>query len=170
QHPAGVPAPAPPLAELTMPVGDFMAKANGGLAAAPGLPLPLPSARFSLGTEGDQAVVDGGGWGHGVGLNQWGAYGKARRGLRAADILAAYYGGLRPTALAPGQVPAAIRVAVALGQGQATIGAGGRFRVLDGAGRPLAALALGRWQVVPAGGGRVRVVPPTRYHPPLPVP
>jgi hypothetical protein len=27
---------------------------------------------------------------------QWGAYGKARRGLSAAEILATYYGGLRP--------------------------------------------------------------------------
>jgi hypothetical protein len=27
---------------------------------------------------------------------QWGAYGKARRGVSASDILAFYYGGLRP--------------------------------------------------------------------------
>jgi hypothetical protein len=27
---------------------------------------------------------------------QWGAYGKARKGLSASDILAYYYGGLRP--------------------------------------------------------------------------
>jgi hypothetical protein len=36
---------------------------------------------------------------------QWGAYGKARRGLTAADILAFYYGGLRPEAYPqPGRI------------------------------------------------------------------
>jgi hypothetical protein len=44
----------------------------------------------------DELVVTGRGWGHGVGMVQWGAYGKARRGFSAADILAYYYGGLRP--------------------------------------------------------------------------
>jgi hypothetical protein len=41
-------------------------------------------------------VVRGRGWGHGVGMVQWGAYGKARRGLSADQILAYYYGGLTP--------------------------------------------------------------------------
>jgi stage II sporulation SpoD-like protein len=169
--PAGLPGqpppPLPPPATQTIGVGDFMAKVNASVPNPPGLPLPLPSGRFSLGTEGEQAVVDGGGWGHGVGLNQWGAFAKAKRGMKASDILAAYYGGLRPTALPPDQLPPTVRVAVALGEGQATVSAGGRFRVLDGAGHPLAALALGRWQVVAAGNGRVRVVPPQGYDQPL---
>jgi hypothetical protein len=42
-------------------------------------------------------VVTGRGWGHGVGMVQWGAYGKARQGWSAAEILSFYYGGLRPT-------------------------------------------------------------------------
>ena len=165
--PGQLPPPLPAPTAQTMGVGDFIAKVNGSVPNPPGLPLPLPSGRFGLATEGDQAVVDGGGWGHGVGLNQWGAFAKARRGLKAADILAAYYGGLRPTVLPAGQLPATIRVAVALGQAQSTVSAGGRFRVLDGAGHPLAALALGRWQVAAAGAGRVRVVPPQGYDQPL---
>ena len=40
--------------------------------------------------------MTGRGWGHGVGMVQWGAYGKARKGLSAEEILAYYYGGLRP--------------------------------------------------------------------------
>ena len=40
--------------------------------------------------------------GHGVGMVQWGAYGKARRGLSASQILAFYYGGLRLAGLEPG--------------------------------------------------------------------
>lgn len=37
--------------------------------------------------------VDGGGWGHGVGMCQWGALEMGRRGLGEADILRLYYPG-----------------------------------------------------------------------------
>ena len=57
-------------------------------------------------------MVTGRGWGHGAGMVQWGAYGKARRGFSASDILAFYYGGLRPQR-AP--EPGLIRVLVASG-------------------------------------------------------
>lgn len=60
------------------------------------LPLTIPSRWLRLAATGDAIVVTGRGWGHGVGMVQWGAYGKARRGLSASDILAFYYGGLRP--------------------------------------------------------------------------
>ena len=60
------------------------------------LPLTIPSRWLHLSTTGRAVVVTGRGWGHGVGMVQWGAYGKARRGLSAAEILASYYGGLRP--------------------------------------------------------------------------
>ena len=43
---------------------------------------------------------------------QWGAYGKALRGLSASDILAYYYGGLRPE---PYPEPGLIHVQVASG-------------------------------------------------------
>ena len=38
-------------------------------------------------------VVDGHGWGHGVGMSQWGAQGAASRGVPAATILSTYYPG-----------------------------------------------------------------------------
>jgi stage II sporulation protein D len=60
------------------------------------LPLTIPSRWLHLSTTGSALVVTGRGWGHGAGMVQWGAYGKARRGLSASDILAYYYGGLRP--------------------------------------------------------------------------
>jgi stage II sporulation protein D len=60
------------------------------------LPLTIPSRWLRLATTRDAIVVAGRGWGHGVGMVQWGAYGKARRGFSASDILAFYYGGLRP--------------------------------------------------------------------------
>src|SRR5215211_66377 len=38
-------------------------------------------------------AVKGHGWGHGVGLSQWGAYGFAQHGSTYAQILAHYYRG-----------------------------------------------------------------------------
>jgi stage II sporulation protein D (peptidoglycan lytic transglycosylase) len=60
------------------------------------LPLTIPSRWLHLSSTESALVVTGRGWGHGVGMVQWGAYGKARKGLSASDILAYYYGGLRP--------------------------------------------------------------------------
>src|SRR5438046_1798897 len=46
-------------------------------------------------------VITGRGWGHGVGMSQWGAYGYAQRGVTYDKILAHYYPG---TQLAPAPV------------------------------------------------------------------
>jgi SpoIID/LytB domain protein len=164
------PPPPPPPAPTTqsMAIGDFMSKANGGGLPIPGdLPKAFPSDRFALSTSGDTVTVDGGGYGHGVGMSQWGAYGKARRGLKASDILAAYYGGLRPTTMPAGQLPQTIKVALGVGESSTTVTSPGRFRVLDGDGKPLALIALGKWTMTPAGGGKVRVTPPEGYDKPL---
>ena len=40
-------------------------------------------------------VVSGRGWGHGVGMSQWGAYGMAREGYDHEQILAHYYYGTK---------------------------------------------------------------------------
>lgn len=76
------------------------------------LPLTVPSRWLHLSSTGTAVVVTGRGWGHGVGMVQWGAYGKARRGRSAADILAYYYGGIRPD---DHPEPGLIRVLVASG-------------------------------------------------------
>lgn len=44
-------------------------------------------------------AVEGGGFGHGVGMSQWGAYGMAKKGSRASKILGHYYRGTRVTKL-----------------------------------------------------------------------
>ena len=76
------------------------------------LPTTIPSRWLSASSERGALIVSGRGWGHGAGMVQWGAYGKARRGLSAADILAFYYGGLRPE---PHPQPGRIHVQVAEG-------------------------------------------------------
>jgi stage II sporulation protein D len=65
----------------------------------PGSDQPLRSALFDIRIERDaarwitQGRIDGGGSGHGVGLCQWGAIGKARDGHSAREILQEYFPG-----------------------------------------------------------------------------
>src|SRR5437899_3938770 len=89
--------------------------------------------------------------------------------MAAPQILASYYGGLRPAALRGDQLPSTVRVALAVGQPAATVTANGHFRVLDTGGHLLAALATGRFRVEPGPGGSVHVVPPAGYDQPLSV-
>ena len=147
---------------FTLPAPDFRARLNAAVAAPPDLPLAVPSHRFTVAFDPatDAVVVDGRGWGHGIGMSQYGALGKALRGMRAPDILASYYGGLRPVTVPPQALPATLKVAVDLGRPTAMVVGSGAFRVLDHAGAPLAVLTGGAWEVVPAGNGKLRVVPP----------
>ncbi|RJR15985.1 MAG: SpoIID/LytB domain-containing protein [Nitrospiraceae bacterium] len=53
----------------------------------------LPSTHFSLARTGPNVVFTGKGYGHGVGLSQWGALEMARQGKNYRDILSHYYPG-----------------------------------------------------------------------------
>lgn len=59
----------------------------------------LPSAMFVLDREGEIWVVKGGGWGHGAGMCQWGAVGRAEAGQDYRQILRAYFSGAEVSAL-----------------------------------------------------------------------
>lgn len=147
--------------EQRLSAADFRSRLNGGLARPDGLPLPVPSIRYDAGTADGLVVLDGRGWGHGIGMSQYGALGKALRGMQAPEILASYYAGLRPVPLPPDKVPDEVRVAVALDRAEATVtNTSGRFRVIAGDGRVLAHSATGRWTAIPAPAGAVRLVPP----------
>lgn len=158
-------APAGERGESRFPVADFRARVNAALPRG-ALPRTLPSDRFSLVAGAGSVVAEGGGFGHGIGMSQWGAYGKARRGLSADAILAGYYGGTRPQA-APAGTPGTLRVDVAdvaepVVRAVPTGGAPapGAFRVLAD-GSPLASVATGAWRVAPGPrAGTLRVVPP----------
>jgi stage II sporulation protein D len=56
-------------------------------------PNSIRSANFTVKVAGNDAVFEGFGWGHGVGLCQWGAYFMAKEGHKYKDILAYYYPG-----------------------------------------------------------------------------
>ena len=51
----------------------------------------IRSTAFAIIPAGESFMIQGRGWGHGVGLCQWGAAELARRGLCAQEILAYYY-------------------------------------------------------------------------------
>jgi SpoIID/LytB domain protein len=53
----------------------------------------LPSAMFVVDHDGPELVLRGGGWGHGAGMCQWGAIGRAEAGQGYREILRAYYSG-----------------------------------------------------------------------------
>jgi stage II sporulation protein D len=53
----------------------------------------LPSTKFTLWSKGDLFLFKGSGYGHGVGLCQWGALQMAREGKTYRDILSFYYPG-----------------------------------------------------------------------------
>ncbi len=58
-------------------------------------PEVLRSTLFTVRVEGTTAVFEGRGWGHGVGMSQWGARGMAQRGWDFTRILQHYYGGVQ---------------------------------------------------------------------------
>jgi stage II sporulation protein D len=101
------------------------------------LPVTVPSAWFRVAPAKGAVILVGRGWGHGVGMVQWGAYGKARRGLSAPQILAYYYGGLHPQHYPE---PGLIHVLVATGLTSLSIVPSGPGAKLDG--RPLRARKL----------------------------
>ncbi len=103
---------------LTVPRTQFRAKVGGAVPPPPGRSRTVPSILFTLRADDGArlATLDGRGFGHGIGMSQWGAYGKGLRGMKAAAILAAYYGGTQPTKVPQAKLPARVRVAVDSGK------------------------------------------------------
>jgi stage II sporulation protein D len=60
----------------------------------------LRSTLFDVSREGDHYVFEGSGYGHGVGLSQWGAHEMAGRGYNYEEILRFYYDGTKTRQLA----------------------------------------------------------------------
>jgi stage II sporulation protein D len=113
------------------------------------LPSTVPSIWYRGRVSGRALVLEGRGWGHGVGMVQWGAYGKARDGEGYDEILETYYGGLRPK---DADVPATIRVLVATDLTSVTVAPAGDARISARGRRPEPP-----WTIT--GGRRLRVRP-----------
>src|SRR5512146_328189 len=93
--------------------------AGAAASARVAAPTPVGAATF---------VITGHGWGHGVGLSQWGAYGYAQKGLDYTKIVLHYFPG---TEL--GDAPASkVRVLLAGSAKSVKLGSDQDFRVRDG--------------------------------------
>jgi stage II sporulation protein D len=77
---------------------------------------------------GTELIVTGHGWGHGVGMSQWGAYGYARHGWKYRRILAHYYPGTKMGHVGEYHV----RVLLTQGAASVTVGCATQIKVTDG--------------------------------------
>ncbi|MGI8421039.1 MAG: SpoIID/LytB domain-containing protein, partial [Gaiellaceae bacterium] len=79
---------------------------------------------------GSTFIISGHGWGHGIGMSQYGALGYAQHGFDFSKIVAHYYPG---TALGPAPV-ARVRVLLADGRSTLTVASDAPFTLRDGSG------------------------------------
>src|SRR5881392_2309879 len=99
-------------------------------------PAPVGGATF---------VVTGHGWGHGVGMSQYGAYGYAQKGVGYAKIVLHYFPG---TEL--GDAPVSkVRVLMTSGVSTLPVGSASDFRVKDGTGA-VHDVTAGKYTLTPA--------------------
>lgn len=109
-------------------------------------------------------TIDGNGWGHQVGMSQFGAQAMATEGADYAEILAHYYGGLTPEP-APEVVPDVVDVGLAWGQSTVSVSADGPYDV-EGDGELLAEAVLGTWDFEADGDDVLVAAPPGFGFPP----
>jgi stage II sporulation protein D len=104
-------------------------------------------------------LLDGRGWGHGVGMSQWGAEGYARHGYDYKRILAHYY---PETHIGLAQ-PREVRVLLAQAQPSIRVGSTAPFLVVDARGRklhlPARAVVVDKRFVLK----HLRLAPPLRF-------
>lgn len=123
-----------------------------GTALGPVGPLP-PEDLPGAGT----VVFTGEGWGHGVGMSQWGAKAMGDRGAAYAEILGHYYGGLVPRE-GGAAIPESVRVGLQWGAPFITANASGLFELRVN-GLPAGVYGRGDWSFGIAGGS-IEIIPP----------
>lgn len=109
-------------------------------------------------------VFKGGGWGHGVGMSQWGAEGFAKHGWTYDRILAHYYSG---TTLGPAPVER-IRILLASGRGSVQVSSAAPFTAVDAKGRvrlPAGTVSLTGNLAITVDGKPRQLVSPVRFEP-----
>jgi stage II sporulation protein D len=106
-----------------------LAALAAAIASATGAPTPLAASSTPA-----SFLLTGGGWGHGVGMSQWGAYGQAKEGRAYDEILRSYYTGVE-LAPVPESVPKTLRVLVGDALGTVAVSSSAPFRVRDATGR-----------------------------------
>jgi stage II sporulation protein D len=126
--------------------------ATASASAQPELPAATPGEAVF--------VLSGRGWGHGVGMSQYGAHGMANAGYSYDEILAHYY-----TGTTIGRAPTKeVRVLLAEGRRAVTLASAAPFRIIDASGRRFRIagqpITLRAGLVVPDEGGPAEALPP----------
>ncbi|HUR49045.1 MAG TPA: SpoIID/LytB domain-containing protein [Acidimicrobiales bacterium] len=162
------PEPDVPETARPIPVAEFRTRLEAAQPPPVGLPRLLPSTAFGVAPSPDpgRVVIEGRGWGHGIGMSQHGALGKARRGLDARRILAAYYAGLTPVRAPAGRVPDTVRIDLGASPGF-DLGGLGAFRVVAG-GQGVATGAESQGWKVAVRRGALVLTAPRGWEPPQP--
>lgn len=112
---------------LSVAVVSLCLLAAGSAAARP----TAPAKRTAVSLPAVAFAISGRGWGHGVGMSQYGAKGFAERGSDYASILAHYYSGTQLAQAGVGRV----RVLLADTRKSLPIGSEGAFTIRDATGR-----------------------------------
>jgi len=92
---------------------------------------------------GGSIVFEGHGWGHHVGLSQYGALAMAEKGESYDSILGHYYGGLQPQ-VADGVLPETVAVGLRWGSDSIVVRASGPFKIVSD-GTEIDVVAGGAW-------------------------
>jgi stage II sporulation protein D len=149
---AGLTAGASLLAVQVVRAGAGQPRSGAmALAAASAASCPAPGGvRIAdVAVPGAGIVLQGRGWGHGLGMSQYGAQGAARLGCTHAQILAAYYAG---THLARTSMTAPVTLSLAGAAPRSTVYAETAAVSWSGAGRTLNQPQGSTWTVSTAGG------------------
>lgn len=108
--------------------------------------VPLASASAAV----PGYTIYGRGWGHGLGMGQWGSKGLADKGWSAGRILSLFYHG---TAVATPTIPNGVRVGLVQGQSSIPITGNGTFDLDDHTGTKRATGQSGQtWTIKPVPG------------------
>ena len=98
-------------------------------------------------------VVTGRGWGHTVGMSQWGAYGMARQGKTYREILTHYYRGTSVTSRS-GRI---VGVLLADGRASLAIASSAKLTVDDAERANPVTYEAGSWTVTKTSTGRIKI-------------
>jgi len=102
----------------------------------------------------DTIIIEGHGWGHAVGMCQYGAKGMAEAGFTYDQILAHYY---QNTTLEAGSVPEKVKVGLLTNQSEISVTCAGIFYIHDGA-TPIVTANLGEVWKVNMSEGKYQVI------------
>ena len=115
---------------LTLPLALLAAVLLAVPASHAARPGAKPPSFVAPRGSGALFLITGHGWGHGVGMGQWGAQGAALKGVAYPDILATYYPGTTLTQTSIRK----LRVLLADGEKRLTVSSDRPIAVTDGTG------------------------------------